>query len=297
VIKVSVIVPLYNKEQYFERCFNSVVKQDRKDIECIIVEDCSTDNSLKLANRLIESYTGNIRFLLIQHEQNGGLSIARNTGINNSNGEYLYFLDSDDEITDNCIDSLMILANKYPGVDIVQGNIFQYPRVENDCYELKGVLPEFIKGNSEIREYYYKRYKRLPVNACNKLIKKKFITQNDLYYKERLVHEDYHWLFFAIKKLETFAFTDEYCYIRYFVPDSIMMNPDLSQSISGYLTIAEDILNNLDVDWLEQQIRQLRWMLNWQNERVLSDERYSFLMPKCQILLALLAKISNRIEK
>jgi glycosyltransferase involved in cell wall biosynthesis len=285
-VLVSIVCPLYNKEPYFERCFNSIIKQTYTNIECIIIEDCSTDNSLELANRLIKSYNGNVKFILIKHEQNGGLSAARNTGINNSNGEYIYFLDSDDEITDNCINSLVTLSRKYPEVDIVQGNIYQYPRVENDDYELKGKLPEFVSGNLEIKKHYYMC---LPPNAVNKLIRKKFITQN-LYFKNGLIHEDFHWRFFMIKKLESFAFTDEYCYIRYIVSDSIMTNPNILPSILCYLTIAEDMLCNLDADLLEQQLQDIYWLLCWQKNRILSNEKYSSLMPKCEALFARIPK-------
>jgi glycosyltransferase involved in cell wall biosynthesis len=280
---ISIIIPLYNKEKYFERCFISVTKQTYKNIECIIVEDVSTDNSLKLAEQLIQNYTGGIKFLLIKHENNGGLSAARNTGINNSSGEYVYFLDSDDEITDNCIKSLVMLVIKYPGVDIVQGNLYQYPRVENDIYDIKGKLPEFAGGNLKIKKKYYEH---LPVNSVNKLIRRYFITQNNLYFKAGLVHEDNHWLFFAIKKIESFAFTGEYCYIRYYVPDSIMTNPNLLPSISSYLTICEDKLNNLDVDLLKEQLYDVRQSLYGLKDTILSEKNYLFLLPKCKILLA-----------
>jgi glycosyltransferase involved in cell wall biosynthesis len=280
---ISIIIPLYNKEKYFERCFVSVTRQTYKNIECIIVEDVSTDNSLELAERLIQSYMGSIRFLLIKHEYNGGPSAARNTGINNSNGDYVYFLDSDDEITDNCINSHILLTIKHLGVDIVQGNHYQYPRVENDVYDIKEKLPEFGRVNINIKKHLYMH---LPVNPVNKLIRRYFITQNNLYFKTGLIHEDNHWHFFAIKKIESFAFTDEYCYIRYYVPDSIMTNPDLLPSISSYLTICEDKLNNLDVDLLKEQLYDVRQSLYGLKNIILSDKNYSFLLPKCEALLA-----------
>jgi len=282
-ILVSIIIPLYNKEQYFERCFDSVVRQTYKNIECIIVEDCSTDGSLELAERLIKNYAGNVKFLLIKHEQNGGLSVARNTGIKNSNGEYIYFLDSDDEITENCINSLVMLVEQYPSVNIVQGNVYQYPRVEKDPYELKGKLPEFASGNLEIKKCY-STY--LPVNAWNKLISNKFITQNDLYFKPGIIHEDYLWRFFMLKRISSFAYTDEYCYIRYFLPDSIMTNLNLFPSISSYLAIVEDMLSNLDIDLLEEQLLRIRKLLNLQKTKILSDKKYLPLLPRCQMLQA-----------
>ncbi|MCL2646403.1 MAG: glycosyltransferase [Phycisphaerales bacterium] len=285
-IWVSIIIPLYNKEPYFERCFNSVVKQTYRNIECIIVEDCSTDHSLELANRLVDNYKGDIKFSIIRHEQNSGVSAARNTGIDNSNFEHICFLDSDDEMTGNCIDSLVRLAQKYPGVDIVQGNVYQYPRIDKDPYELKGKLPEFVKGNLEIKKQYSAI---LPVPSWSKLIRKKFIKRN-LYFKERLCHEDYHWHFFMLKKIESLAFTDDYCYIRYFVPDSTMTNPNLTFSISTYLMISEDMLCNLDADLLDQQFEVIFSLLRQQKHRILSDAKYAHFLPKYHELMEKIPK-------
>lgn len=279
---VTIAIPLYNKEQYFERCFNSVIKQTYDNIECIIVEDCSTDNSLELAEHLIQNYTGNIKIVLIKHEHNSGHSVARNTGINNSRGDYIFFLDSDDEITENCIKTLVTLAEEYPGVDIIQGNAYQHPRIEDDRYDFKGAFPEFTQNNLEIRKYYYKRF---PINSWNKLIRKKFITQNNLFFKPGFIHEDQRWNFFSVKYAESFAFTNEYCYIRYFVPDSISTNPDFSRSIIANLMIAGDMLANLDIDFLEQNLIKIRKLLKRTKKIISSDSKYSHFLPKCELLL------------
>jgi len=280
---ISIVIPLYNKEQYFERCFISVVNQIYKNIECIIVEDCSADNSLKLAEQLIKKYTGVIKFEIIKHMHNYGASAARNTGINNSRGEYIYFLDSDDEITVNCIHSLVTLIEKYPGIDMVQGNAYQYPQVERDRYDFKGVFPEFTQGNFKIKKYYNKHF---PVSVCNKLIKKSFVTQNILYFKPGYIHEDQHWHFFAIKYIETFAFTNEYCYIRYWVPDSVSTSLDFSHSITAYLMIAEDILSNLDIDFLENNLFRAHKFLKRANTKILSDTKYLHFLPKYKLLIS-----------
>jgi len=279
-ILVSIIIPLYNKEQYFERCFNSVVCQAYTNIECIIVEDCSTDSSLKLAEGLIKNYTGSIRFVLIKQKENSGVSEARNTGINNSNGEYIFFLDADDEITGICINSLVTLAQKYSGVDMVQGNILRYPQ-RSSYLDTEGKLPEYVQGNLKIEKHYPIH---IPDTVWNKLIRKGFIKQN-LYFKSNIRHEDAIWCFFCFKKIETFAFTEEYTYIYHVLPDNFTNDTSHFLSISGRLTTVEEMLHNLDIDFLYKQIKEVRRLLNWQKERILSDERYSSLMPKCQMLL------------
>lgn len=97
--RVSIIIPIYNVEPYILECLQSVDKQTiGDDIECILVDDCGTDNSVLVAEDFIKSYNGRVHFTLIHHQKNGGLSAARNTGIHAAHGEYLYFLDSDDTI-------------------------------------------------------------------------------------------------------------------------------------------------------------------------------------------------------
>jgi len=291
-IFVTIAIPLYNKEQYIERCFNSVAKQIYKNIECIIVEDCSTDNSMKIVEQLIVNYTGPIKFILIKHEQNEGLSVSRNTGIFNSKGDYIFFLDADDEITEICISSLVALVEKYPGVDMVQGGIIQRPW-HAEHLNPKGKFPEIVNGNLNIKK---KCYKNMPQTTWNKLVRKEFIVNNNLYFKKGLVHEDGHWRFFFNKKIESLAITDKETYIYYTVPKSIMTNPNLFMSINTHLTIAEDMLDNLDIDQIEEQLQIIYNLLNFSKKRILSDEKYISLIPRCEALIARLPKISYLIR-
>ena len=106
-MKVSIIIPVYNVGDYIEDCLRSVIRQVYSgDIECIIVDDCGTDNSIALAERLMASYKGPIQFIILHHQHNRGLSAARNTGIDVAQGDYIFFLDSDDELTDDSIATL-----------------------------------------------------------------------------------------------------------------------------------------------------------------------------------------------
>ena len=99
-MKVSIIIPVYNVSAYIERCVKSVMKQTYSgDIECILVNDATPDDSIDIAKRLIADYNGPIQFRILNHEHNKGFSATRNTGIDAATGDYLYFFDSDDEIT------------------------------------------------------------------------------------------------------------------------------------------------------------------------------------------------------
>ena len=116
-MKVSIIIPVYNVAPYIKRCLDSVVAQSFQDIECILVDDCGTDNSKEIVQQYIDNYQGQIQFKFIHHEKNLGLSGARNTGIKVATGEWLYFLDSDDSIIPDCIAILLALQEKYPDWD------------------------------------------------------------------------------------------------------------------------------------------------------------------------------------
>lgn len=106
MIKVSVIVPVYNKEEYLEECLYSLIKQTLTPIEIIIVNDGSIDNS----ENIIKKFTINNENIKYISQENSGVSMARNKGIDNSAGEYIYFLDSDDVITPNTLESCYNMA-------------------------------------------------------------------------------------------------------------------------------------------------------------------------------------------
>lgn len=193
---VSIIIPVYNVEDYIEDCLKSVISQTYQGkIECIIVDDCTPDNSCRKIEKILSTYTGNIKFKVIHHEVNKGLSAARNTGIKHATGEWLYFLDSDDELYDYTIE---ILVNNIDIINtIIIGShlsISDNKIIENiyKCNSLKGkeiIVDAFVRKNCSIY-------------AWNKLIKRDFIIENNLYFKERLTFEDLLWNFEAFTILE-----------------------------------------------------------------------------------------------
>jgi glycosyltransferase involved in cell wall biosynthesis len=245
-MKVSIIVPVYNVEKYIERCFDSIVSQVYDDIECIFVDDESPDFSFNILSDRISKYSGDIDFKIIRHDKNKGLSGARNSGTRIASGEYVYYLDSDDELYPDCIEELVSLARKYPGVEIVQGNTKTIPVPEKKMdwrnIEYKN-YPEYVDDSYWIRKHFF-AHPRIPVNAWNKLIKKEFIFKNNLFFKEGIIHEDEQWMFFVSKKIKNFAFTRKYCCIHYIVQGSIMQSGCNFKSIqSNYINVNEFIFN------------------------------------------------------
>ena len=118
---VSIIIPVFRISGYIQRCIESVINQTYKDIECIIVDDGTQDDSIEKCEKLIKEYKGPIIFKIIHHEVNRGLSAARNTGTDAATGKYLYYLDSDDYISSNCIEKLVSYAIEDESIEMVQG--------------------------------------------------------------------------------------------------------------------------------------------------------------------------------
>ena len=180
-VKVSLVVPVYNVSAYIERCINSVLNQTYHNIECIIVDDCTPDDSIEKAKKLVSTYKGDIRFKFVAHEKNRGLSAGRNTGTEHSTGDYIYYLDSDDEITSNCIELMVEKVRMNPEVEMVQGLVDSKPH--NDYYDMPyfdGI--DYIDNNRKIRQLLFQPIQQFPVNAWNKLLKKSFLEQFSLLY-------------------------------------------------------------------------------------------------------------------
>ena len=115
MIKISVIVPVYNVEDYLKECLDSIINQTLKEIEILCIDDCGTDNSIDI---LREYSKKDNRIKIISHKENKGLGPARNTGINEAKGEYISFIDSDDFISKDYYENLYNTAKKYDS-DIV----------------------------------------------------------------------------------------------------------------------------------------------------------------------------------
>ncbi|MDG5815551.1 glycosyltransferase family 2 protein [Chitinispirillales bacterium ANBcel5] len=247
-MKVSVVVPVYNVEKYIERCFVSVANQSYKNIECIFVDDCSPDSCNTLLQNMITSYNGPISFKIFKHEKNLGLSAARNSGTKVALGEYVYYLDSDDEITPNSLELLVSLAKNYPGVEMVQGNTRTvtptgYGDRWRDVKHLK--FPEYSDDKLWIKERFLE-IPRIPVNAWNKLIKRSFLQENDLYFREGIIYEDEHWMFYVAKKISSIAVCKEYTYYHYVVPGSIIQSNKLNSVLSSWDKILTELSENID---------------------------------------------------
>lgn len=215
-MKVSIIIPVYNVEKYIERCIHSVISQQYTgQIECIIVDDKTPDNSIFIIETMIKSYQGNINFKVVHHDRNLGLSAARNTGLKYATGEYVYFLDSDDEIESDCIDVLCkpLLNGHY---DFVIANY----RVDKEGNHIYVIPIDSGEYNKNIQRMFLLH--QWPSMAWNKLCNLDFIKKNKLYFQEGLIHEDILWSFNLAIHAKSFYVCNETTYVYCYRENSIV---------------------------------------------------------------------------
>lgn len=238
-MKISIIVPVYNVEKYIVRCLESVMAQSYPDIECIVVNDCTPDSSFEIARKLVENYNGPVKFKLVEHSHNMGLSAARNTGVRHSSGDYLYFLDSDDAITEDAIQSLANSAveNSLPeivmgytqGVD-ASGN---YVEVASEQFQSVSFHTNVELFNAYLRGTFY------PI-ACNKLIRCDIFDVHGTYFREGITHEDIMWSFEISTYVNSVVLLDKTTYLYYIGDSNSISRSRLSEKrVEDSLSILE----------------------------------------------------------
>ncbi len=206
-MKISFIIPVYNVEKYLRQCIESILEQDYEEKEIILVDDGSPDNSGKICDEYAEKYQN----IVVIHKQNGGLSDARNTGLMNSTGDYVLFVDSDDFIEKASLKHIAAVVNENQ-VDVVFLEARKY-------YEDGTMVP---LGDGVTKTMVYKKSRdevlrslsycpKYPASACTKLIRRALIT-NDVFFKKGLLSEDLDWSMKLLLKAESFDYCDAIYY-------------------------------------------------------------------------------------
>ena len=229
---ISIIIPVYNVAEYITECLQSVMRQTYKGaIECILVDDCGMDDSIAIAEKLIAEYTGydsakngepieksKISFKILHHDHNRGLSAARNTGTDAATGEYIYYLDSDDYISDDCLE---VLAEplKEKEYDMVVGDYEIDGKSEFDYPALLEVEGEVVGG--ELIESILQR--RIYVMVWNKLYSLTYLNDNHSRFVEGLIHEDEVFTFVITKTIRSAYIVHKKTYFYRVRQSSIML--------------------------------------------------------------------------
>ena len=203
---ISVIIPIYNLDKYLPKCIDSVLAQTYTNLEVIPVDDGSSDNSAQL----LKEYALKDNRVKPIFKENGGVSSARNTGLNNCTGDYIYFLDGDDWIAPNTIEKLYGYSERY---DVVQAS-----HIEAHDSGLEKIPGDIIVSNKEIenKEEMLSGYflGEIYESSCNKLYRRSVI--GDLRFDEGLaVAEDSSFVYNVLKNTKSIKLLDDTTYFYY----------------------------------------------------------------------------------
>ena len=214
--KVSVIVPVYNMEKYLNDSLDSLINQTYRNLEILIIDDGSTDNSLKICNE----YALKDERIKIIHQENQGLSGARNTGLDNASGDYYAFLDSDDVLIDTMIEELYNLLIKYDA-DISMCSVIKKIQSEEFCFrqvEKENITVYEGREKSELINLYNLN----SAIQCNKLFKKEILK--DIRFPLGKYHEDEFVIHRELYNANRIVETNRMLYIYLRHKDSITSN-------------------------------------------------------------------------
>ncbi|MEK4065683.1 glycosyltransferase [Peribacillus sp. FSL R5-0717] len=175
---LSIIVPVYNVEKFIDKCLYSLVNQTLQDIEIIIVNDGSTDNSQNIIDEYVKNYSNKLVSL---NKENGGLSDARNFGLKHASGEYVGFVDSDDFIDFDMYEKLYDYAIKKNADIIISDFIFEPDNIVINS-DLEDTIELNLKNNPELL--------LIEPSVCNKLFKRSLFYENNIDFTYGLLHED-----------------------------------------------------------------------------------------------------------
>lgn len=244
MVNVSVIIPVYNVEEYLEECLDSVINQTFKDIEIICINDGSTDSSLNILNNYAKKDTR----MKIYSQKNQGQGSARNFGLNESSGDYVYFVDSDDCIELNTIEELYnnISSNNS---DIVVSKIARFnDNSEEIDYSMPGFDFENQFDNVDFSNFTfnYRDIKQYVLNRSfapwMKLYKRKFLTDNNIYFIEDLAFEDVLFHVESFLKADSISFSPNFFYFYRNNPNSTMNTSEKGFDIFEIIDCVEKYL-------------------------------------------------------
>lgn len=247
-MKFSIIIPMFNVEEYIERCVLSCLSQNLSvsEYEIILINDGSPDDSLKIAENLAIKNSN----ITILSQENQGLSIARNNGLQKAKGEYVWFVDSDDWIKENCILELYTKCLQFDLDVLLFG--------ANDCDGRNFVKRSLPLGNVDFtidgKSYLLSNQIIFPV--CFKVFRREFLVSNNLCFMEGIMHEDNEFIPRALYYANKILCLNEVYYNVYFNPKSITRSVNPKKSFD-LLKVAQSHFEFLNKEIQEEALKLL----------------------------------------
>ena len=235
-MKISVIIPVYNVEKYLRKCLDSLVNQTFKDFEVILVNDGSTDSS----QSIIDEYKGKYPFIKSFTKENGGMSSARNLGLDNAVGEYIAFVDSDDYV------EIFFLEKLYNRAIETESDV-----VICDYYGLNEEEKRYFKCHMLFSPEEKREYLLSPPMVWNKLIKKSVMDK--IRFKEGIFYEDLDICMRLLPLINKISFVDEPLY-NYYIQHSgsIMTQKEFNLHLLDIFTVLEDAKKMHEADYYRE---------------------------------------------
>ena len=244
--KLSIIVPVYGVEKYIDKCLNSLVKQSLKEIEVIVVNDGTKDNSQKIVDKYVKKYPDKIKSYI---KENGGQGSARNYGLKKATGEYIGYVDSDDFVEKDMYKKLYNKAKENNYDIVVCGNY----NVSED-YQNKNIDAFINNYNTDLENIFFGK-----MAVWNKIYKRDILIKNKLEFKEKVWYEDLAFTLKAIMNSNTFAFIDEPLYDYLIREGSTMNNSNVKRNLE-ILDAFNDILSYIQHNKKEEYFSKIEFL-------------------------------------
>ena len=259
--KVTIIVPVYNVEKYIERCLNNLINQTLKDIEILIINDGSPDNSIEIC----EKFAKNDTRIKIYSKENEGLGLTRNYGIDRATGEYISFVDSDDYVSTNMCEVLYDVAKRndadivYGGIyrDNNRGKVISEPCVEKEVVwygetEIKQLLLDFIATEPECKNDTI-----MEVSVWKALFKKEIFDKNNIRFvsERQFISEDVIFdIDFFLKSNCIVAIPD--CVYYYCVNDDSLSKTFRDDRFKKVKILYDEVVKKLSDVYTDQKVQE-----------------------------------------
>lgn len=237
-VKLSIIIPNYNKGEYIEECLNSIINQNYSDYEIIVIDDCSTDNSLSILEKFNKKY----EFItLIKHNYNKNGSNTRNEGIEIAKGDYILFFDSDDILEPNILKICMKKIIE-TNADLLIANYYNLKDSKKAIDINNDVVDDVYIGKAKI----FNRIVNLPPVPGNKIFKKDIIIKNKIYWANILINQDLSYYYKYILFCDKVVTIADLMYSHRYVSDSVynVKNFNLFYSNAAFSDIKNFYIRN-----------------------------------------------------
>ena len=271
---VTISIPLFKCEEFLEKCLLSVLNQTYKNLEVTLINDQTPDNSVEIAEKFITEHQ--LQNWKIYHlEENSGLSVVRNKGIDTAQGKYLFFLDSDDTITPDCIEIMVDIAER-TSVEMVISQL-ECEQLETGkksiCIPIRA-KEKIIEGNDCLLKSFSDG--DLVTYAVNKLFIVDYLRKNQLYFVRGLFAQDELWTFHLILKMNKIAIHRGITYTYFLHSKSVIHNRN-KRNFDNWFTIGQYIDKALHEEKEEERkklilkylisFKTLTLQMNWKAQK------------------------------